>query len=207
MSIWIHCSSSLIRSQRKNATSLNHVLNLLNNRNGIEKKIAPFLGGVDTSWWLKARFLVQAPHRAGQGPAGTSSWLGWAPARQVCVAPNLPAVQRDGRKGEAQALGQAACSPSWKATSLQTGSASGWTGAPRLPNVASGKAPSLSRSVSSPALKNTSVKCALLCTHWCRKLRLGWQKQSPDVSHVLQEGHSQLPRTIIKRIGTEKCTH
>lgn len=153
MSIWIHCSSSLIRSQRKNATSLSHVLNLLNNRNGIEKKSAPFLGGVDTSWWLKARFLVQAPRRAGQGPVGTSSWLGWAPARQVCVAPNLPAVQRDGRKGEAQALGQAACSPLRKAASFQTGSAFGWTGAPHLPNVASGKAPSLSRSVSSPALK------------------------------------------------------
>lgn len=67
MSIWIHCSSSLIRSQRKNATSLNHILNLLNNRNGIEKKISslPGRGG---------HFLVAQSQVSGASP--TQGWTG-----------------------------------------------------------------------------------------------------------------------------------
>lgn len=96
MTIQIHFSSFLIRSQRKNATNLNRVLNLLNKRSSIKRKQL-LLGGVDTPHCSSARFLVQAL-QAGWGTQVLLTWSGLLPAS--CVAPKQPALQRTVEKGK-----------------------------------------------------------------------------------------------------------
>lgn len=137
INIQIHFSSPLIRSQRKNATSFNYILHLLNNRNRIKKKLC-LLGGVDASQWPRAGLLVRALHGLaggseggclqlrGHGDTSSLAGLGWAPARQVSVAQKragrFAAVWRGVKEGGAWEGGWAASSPLQEAASFQVGS-------------------------------------------------------------------------------------
>ena len=81
----------------------------------------------------------------------------------------------------------------------------GWMGASCLPNAAPGEVPFLSRSVSSPALKILLWNVPFSARSHRESLSWAGRKQSPGLFCVLQEGRNQLPRTIIKRTGTENC--
>lgn len=172
INIQIHFSPSLIRSQRKNATSLNYILHLLNNRNRIKKNPVSWEG-----WMLvsdpELGLLMRALHGLAGGsegglPATAGAWghlqLSWAglgscqagicgpkPGRALCSS--VERYQGRGSLGRWVSSFLTSARSGFLPGREHFGRGTGWTDAPSLPGSASGEVPSFSRSVSSLALK------------------------------------------------------
>lgn len=139
------------------------------------------------------------------------TWAGLLPCRCLWLKNCQGALQQCGKVVGKRESGQGEnlthCCKKWLLSSWECfGRWMGWTDALHLPNLSSGDVPSLSGSVplSSPTLKILSWNVPSCALSHAESLTLSsaGRKQSSGTFRVLQEGHNQLPRTIIKRIGT-----